>query len=58
MKPVKIPSLIILLLLSFGLGYDFGSTNMDNVLIESEKSSLDLDLSHYEDVWETVIDRY
>lgn len=58
MKSVKIPSLIILLLLSFGLGYDFGSTNMDNVLIESDKSTLDLDLSHYEDVWETVIDRY
>ena len=58
MNTIKTPFLIIMLLLSFGIGYDIGSSESDGIYIEDLETNVDLDLAHYENVWDTVLDRY
>jgi carboxyl-terminal processing protease len=58
MNTIKTPFLIIMLVLSFGIGYDMGSSTSDGIYIEDLETNVDLDLAHYENVWDTVLDRY
>ena len=58
MKTNKTPLIILLLILSFGIGYDIGTTNSDGFYIEDSETNVDLDLAHYQNVWDTVLDRY
>ena len=58
MKTIKTPLIILLLALSFWTGYDIGSTESEGIYIEDAETNVDLDLAHYENVWDTVLDRY
>ncbi len=50
--------IVVLSLLSFGLGYDLGNAQTSPVIISEAQPSSNLDLNVYEDVWSTILDRY
>lgn len=58
MKKNYLPIIVVLSLLSFGLGYDLGNSQKSPVIISQAQPSSNLDLNVYEDVWSTILDRY
>jgi len=58
MKKNSLPIIVVLSLLSFGLGYDLGNAQNSPMIVSEVQPSSNLDLEIYEDVWSTILDRY
>ena len=58
MKKNSLPIIVVLSLLSFGLGYDLGNAQNSPMIVSEVQPASNLDLEIYEDVWSTILDRY
>lgn len=58
MKKNNLPIIVVLTLLSFGLGYDLGNSQSQEVILSPEVKQTGLNLENYENVWSTILDRY